>query len=152
MTRRTVDTSGWDEEAILDCIVNGASLAEIGRELGGDRSDVSRWLAADEKRSARAAVARTTSAAAFDDECARLIAGASDIFELAKAKEMAQHLRWRASKIAPRIYGDKLIHEGEVTLSLAQQLRELSAAPVPAHAALPGGTTLALPRPGEDLS
>ena len=36
------------------------------------------------------------------------IRDSADEFELKKAKELAHHYRWKASKIAPRDYGDKL--------------------------------------------
>ena len=52
------------------------------------------------------------------------IAQASDPFELAKAKELAHHYRWRASKIAPKLYGDKQSVEGKFTVDWAQVCQE----------------------------
>jgi hypothetical protein len=52
------------------------------------------------------------------------IAQAGDPFELAKAKELAHHYRWRASKIAPKLYGDKQSVEGKFTVDWAQVCQE----------------------------
>jgi hypothetical protein len=53
-----------------------------------------------------------------------VFAQASDAFELAKAKELAHHYRWRASKIAPKLYGDRLQVEGKFTVDWAQVCQE----------------------------
>jgi hypothetical protein len=44
----------------------------------------------------------------WDEQALDAIDMARDGFTLSKAKEKAHHLRWRAAKIAPRDYGDKL--------------------------------------------
>lgn len=49
------------------------------------------------------------------------IRAASDPFALAKAREVASHLRWRASKIAPTDYGDKIEHEHKGGVTLVMQ-------------------------------
>jgi hypothetical protein len=46
------------------------------------------------------------------------------------------------AKWAPRKYGDKLELGGQLGLTVAQQLRELSATPVPPHAPMPPGAEL----------
>jgi hypothetical protein len=47
-----------------------------------------------------------------------VIAQAGEQFDLAKAKELAHHYRWRAKMANPREYGDKtsIEHSGELTL------------------------------------
>ena len=49
----------------------------------------------------------------WDDRAEAVLRDASDLFELAKAKELAHHYRWRASKIAPRDYGDRTVLAGD---------------------------------------
>ena len=41
-----------------------------------------------------------------------MIAAAKDALALGKARELAHHYRWRASKIAPRDYGDRMAVTG----------------------------------------
>ena len=45
---------------------------------------------------------------------------ASDPFELARARELASHYRWKASKADPGQFGDKLetTHKGNVGVSI----------------------------------
>lgn len=98
---------GWTEDAAIEKIEGGSSVAQMAEAVGISRSALWRWLNADEGRSARVTRARQLSAAAWDEKAERGIREASDPFELSRAKELAHHYRWRASKIAPKDYGDK---------------------------------------------
>ena len=60
----------------------------------------------------------------WDQVAVEGIERATDTFELAKAKEIAHHYRWRASKIAPKLYGDKQSVEGKFTVDWAQVCQE----------------------------
>jgi len=99
---------GLTEEQILERIEDGESLASIAASKGKVRSMLSKWIAADENRSARARTSRELAASAWDEKAESGIAEATDPFDLAKAKELAHHYRWRSSKISPAQYGDKL--------------------------------------------
>lgn len=101
------------EEEILALIKSGEAFYAIAGHFGVDRGDFTRWIEADSQRSARAREARKAASAAWDEKAERGIDEARDPFELAKAKELAHHYRWRASKIAPKEYGDKV--QTEVT-------------------------------------
>ena len=59
----------------------------------------------------------------WDERAGDVIQQAADPFELAKAKELAHHYRWRASKIAPRDYGDRIQADvgGGVTLTIKSE-------------------------------
>lgn len=94
-------------DAICDAILNGEMLSDIARSYGVSFAYLSKWISEDSDRSARAREARIAAAAAYEERAFDLIASAGDQFELARAKEMAHHLRWRASKINPRDYGDR---------------------------------------------
>ena len=98
----------YDEEKIIERIASGETLTAIAKDLGKSRAALSDWLAAESSRSVRAREARTRAAAAWDDMAEEVIEEAADPFELAKAKELAHHYRWRAKAVAPREYGDKL--------------------------------------------
>lgn len=102
-------------EAISQLIEDGDTITAIAQKFAVDKATVSRWLNDDPQRSAHAREARAKSAQAWDEKALEGIEQAEDAFELAKAKERAHHLRWRASKINPREYGDKIDVKQEVS-------------------------------------
>lgn len=101
-----LDAAGLD--AICSHFKEGMGYGEISRKYGVGQARLFDWLAAVPERSARARAARSEAAASYEEQAARGIEEARDPFELAKAKELAYHLRWRASKVNPREYGEKL--------------------------------------------
>lgn len=107
---------GSSEDDIIERIECGESIAGVASEIGCNRSVLWKWLEADEKRSARATRARQIATMAWDDKAETGISQANDAFELSRAKELAHHYRWRASKIDPSRYGDKVenVLSGEV--------------------------------------
>ena len=106
-----LDALGID--AICERLQSCETMTSIAVSLGMRISRLQDWIAADAGRSVRVREARAATAAQYDDEALSRIDAAKDPFELARAREAAQHLRWRASKIAPREYGDKV--QAEVT-------------------------------------
>ena len=117
----------------------GHTLTAIARKMGVARSKLLVWIEEDDDRSARVREARRRAAWAWDELAEDVIRNAADPLELSRAKELAHHYRWRASKIAPREYGDKVELSGSVEMTLAQRLKALDEKPVPAHAPLPTG-------------
>lgn len=130
------DFFGLTEDDLLERIDSGEMLTAIAASVGKSKSMLGRWIAADEGRSARVREARILAAEAWDAAAQAGIEGAADPFELAKAKEIAHHLRWRASKIAPKVYGDKIQTEVtgkdggpvQVSQSLSPEVAALAAA------------------------
>ncbi len=98
-------------DRICDAIANGGSMTAIAVAAGTSVGGLSSWIAADAERSARVREARIVSARVWDEKAEAAIEGAKDAISLGKARELAQHYRWRASKIAPKDYGDKVSHE-----------------------------------------
>jgi hypothetical protein len=88
-------------DALCDRIVAGETMSAVAASWGVSRGSVVNWLAASSERGERARVARMMSAAAFDELAETAIREARDPFELAKARELAIHLRWRAAKCDP---------------------------------------------------
>jgi hypothetical protein len=88
-------------DAFCDRIVSGETMSAVAASLGVSRGSLVNWLGASPERSERARVARMMSAAAFDELAETAIREARDPFELAKARELAIHLRWRAAKCDP---------------------------------------------------
>ena len=70
--------------------------------------------------------ANMVSAAAFDEMAEKAILGATDVLSLAKARELAQHYRWRASKRDVLGFGNKVAVGG------ASGLPPIQVEPLPA--------------------
>ena len=117
---------GLSEEDIIARIESGESIAQIAAGIDCNRAMLWRWIEADEERSARCARARQRAAAAWDEMAEAGISNAKDPFELSQAKEMAHHYRWRASKIAPKVYGEKLELAGDAANPLTVVVRRLT--------------------------
>ena len=101
--------------ALCEAILQPKPQRAIAEDLGVSPGSLVAWIAADPERSARVREARAQTALMWDDKATHVIEEAKDQFELAKAKELAHHYRWRAAKIAPKEYGDKvdLNHGGQ---------------------------------------
>ena len=98
-------------DSICQALADGTTMNAIAAEIGVSFGTLSTWLAADPEHSARAREARTHAARVWDEKALSAIEGAKDPFELQRARELAQHYRWRASKTAPKEYGDKITAE-----------------------------------------
>lgn len=101
-----LDAFGID--AICDMIAAGKSLTEIARKAKVSIGTLRRWFEADTARSARARETRAKTAQFWDEKAEAEIRNAKSTLGMAKARELAHHYRWRASKIAPAEYGEKL--------------------------------------------
>lgn len=110
-------------DAICEELRGGETLTGIAKSLGIEPATIVNWIAADPQRSARTKIARSEAAALWDERAVVEIKAADDKFELDKARELATHYRWRASKLAPKEYGDRVAHEheGEITVLSADQ-------------------------------
>lgn len=95
---------------VCDRIGDEATLTAIAREASVATATLLNWINLDADRSARVKAARTQMAAVWDERATEVIVSATTPFELAKARELAQHYRWRASKISPA-YNDKVVQE-----------------------------------------
>lgn len=88
-------------------IIGGTTNLDAAKQAGVSRDTLVNWVATDPERIRRAQDARTLSSFAFDELAEKLITGAKNPFGLQKARELAHHYRWRASKIAPNQYGNR---------------------------------------------
>lgn len=120
----------FGEEAVISAIRDGEMLTDIAKGIGVTRSALSVWIALTDTRSARVREARAAAAATYDEMAYEKISEATDPFSLAKAREQASHLRWRASKMNPGEYGDRqtLTHDGNVSMTLfdGEQARRMA--------------------------
>lgn len=121
--RSIFDTVGID--AICNDLTGGDSMTAIAKKHGVTVHALVVWIAGDVTRSARVREARTEAAKLWDELATDGIQNATDPFELAKAKEIAHHYRWRASKIAPKEYGDKIDHDikhsGQIAMTITPE-------------------------------
>lgn len=101
----------YTEQRVMDELADGKPMKHIAIEAGVSFGAMSVWIATDPDRSARAREARIHAARIWDEKAEAVIEDARDPFTLAQAKELAHHYRWRASKTAPRDYGDKVTAE-----------------------------------------
>lgn len=100
-----------DEKGIdwlCDRISEGGLQREICEELKIGAASLARWIAAEPERSARVREARIAAARFYEELAGVVIEAAEDQFSLAKAKELAHHYRWKASKASPKEFGDKV--------------------------------------------
>jgi hypothetical protein len=105
LAQQALDTEGL--ESICARVCDGETLTGIAHSLDVSFGSLQTWLEAVPERSARVKEARRRAARMWDEKALKGIEEAADAFALAKAKEAAHHLRWRASKIAPADYGDR---------------------------------------------
>jgi len=103
--------TAFGEDAVISALSDGKTMTAIALEIGVTVGQLSVWLSKDDERSARAREARSYAARLWDEKAEEIIYQATDPFELNRAKELAHHYRWRAAKIAPKDYGDKVTNE-----------------------------------------
>lgn len=100
-------------EKILNGLMEGNSLRKLcEREDMPHRSTVVRWMAADEAFAAKCAHARELQADLMDDMIIDT-AEACTPENAAAARVKISAYQWRASKLAPKRYGDKLAIGGD---------------------------------------
>lgn len=105
-------------DAVCESIANGESLTAIAKRIEVSVGSFFTWLEAESERSARVREVRSATARLWDEKAEQCIKDAPDEFELKRAKELSHHYRWRAAKIAPKEYGDRLEVEGKGVLPM----------------------------------
>lgn len=106
--RKPKVTDELDIDRVCELLTIGCTLTGIAEQHKCSLASLIAWIAETPERSARTRTARQEAAKLWDEEATRRIEEAKDSFDLSKAKELAHHYRWRASKIAPKEYGDKV--------------------------------------------
>ena len=103
-----------DKNAIMDRIMaeleTGRSLVQVCKDEGmPDRETVSRWMRDEPAYAAKYAYARAMQADTLFSEMAdvehKVQVGTMDSHA---ARVVLDSMRWRASKLAPKVYGDRL--------------------------------------------
>lgn len=97
-----------DIELICEDILDGLSYRAIAKKYNTNLTAVYNFVS-DEKHSARVNDARSVSADTFVDKAEdALIEAEGTLTEITRARELASHYRWKASKRNPKVFGDKV--------------------------------------------
>ena len=97
-----------DLDNIVEMILQGDSYKTMAQKLNIGLTKLHEFTS-NTNHSARVREALIISASTFDDKAEQVLLDAKrDMVEIQRARELAQHYRWKASKRAPRVYGDKL--------------------------------------------
>ncbi len=95
-------------DAICDLMLQKVSLRAIEETEGmPNRSTILRWLTKHPEFADKYARARETQADLLDDEI-QVAAEAADIVDWQLHKMRIETMKWRAGRMAPKKYGDKL--------------------------------------------
>ena len=102
-----MDLEGKIDE-IVDLLIEGQQYREIAAKFDVTLSKLVRFLAKTEN-AALVSEGLQFSADQYADKAEQVLKDAeSDSVEISRARELAQHYRWKASKRNPRRFGDKL--------------------------------------------
>lgn len=97
-------------EAVCERLMEGDGYRAIAKSAGVSLGTFAAWLAASSERSARAREARKVSAETEDEQALKVLEDLDadpSPGAVAKAREIAQHRRWRAKVRDPERYGDR---------------------------------------------
>lgn len=122
-------------QALEEAMSQGVSLHEFAREVGISVMTLHRWIHLDEERTLRYVRAQEVRAHYWADEItreaerpvARLPKGGLDPADVALKRLRVDSLKWVASKLAPRHYGDRIEVQAKVTHDVVGELREFIA-------------------------
>jgi hypothetical protein len=109
---------------ICDRIVDGESLRRIcADDKMPAMSTVMEWLGSNDDFRSRYARAREAQAEVMDDMILEVAAGAED--NPAAARVKIEAYKWRASKLAPKVYGERQQIDSTVTVRHEDALKAL---------------------------
>lgn len=117
-SQEILDGIGIDR--ICEMIADDMSYREIAAKIGVSKSVIGRWIAADPGRLACAHGALKESAQVCDAKALEVLQNIPEeptTGQVAKAREIAQHYRWRAKARNPSEYGDKVEVSGEFNVN-----------------------------------
>ena len=100
--------ASMDIDKIIEMIIDGYTFRAISKKLDVPLSTLYDFTKRSE-HSARTRDALEISAQTYEEKAEEILIGAdASAYEMQRARELAQHYRWKASKRSPRRYGDKI--------------------------------------------
>lgn len=100
----------FGEDSMIESVCAGSTISELASDLGVPVKALSDWIGSKESRRHRFLWARAVSAEAKEIEAYRhldTLPPTATPAEVARAKELAAHCRWQATKRNPDTYGEK---------------------------------------------
>lgn len=129
------------EEEILALFADGNSVGQIARRYGVSRRSVFNWLdAGGEERKQRWEAAKKDAAEAYVEKAEEVLEdmGSTETPQhMARAKELANHYRWKAAKLDRSTYGDDKaslnlnLNLGNLHLDALRQIGSMSPQQIP---------------------
>ena len=109
----TVELTDALSDEICERLIEGESLRSICSDKDmPSRATVLRWMGADAAFEAKCARARVLQADTLFEEL-QSIADEGNPDDVQRAKLRVSVMQWRASKLAPKKYGDRITHQGD---------------------------------------
>lgn len=108
-------------EAICDLMREGTVYRDVAARVGVSLSALWRWIYVDDERAAKVRTALTESADACDALAEAVLMDISpeaSKAEVARARELAHHYRWRAAKRNPKTFGERQQVDLDATLDI----------------------------------
>lgn len=126
-------------DLICEDLIEGIVYEDIAKKYSVSYGTLHAFISNNDN-SARVIVARQQSADAFDTKAERVLmdlqAGGTNA-DIARARELASHYRWRASKRNPKVFGDKVELSGnaDAPLQIITGMRVINTLPAAAEPA-----------------
>jgi len=95
-------------DEILDLFADGVPYREVAKKMGVSTRTLHKFLSIPENNIEYQSVLQESSDSYASKAEEVLLNSPPDKIEIQRARELAQHYRWMASKRNPRKYGDKL--------------------------------------------
>lgn len=114
------------EEKFLALVSSGKSISDAAKEIGVDRVTIYRWQDEDRNFATRCARAREAQADVMDDRIMEVVNKVErEELKPDAARVILSGLQWRASKLAPKKYGDKLELSGDPGAPLVHKIERV---------------------------
>lgn len=104
----SVDQSVLDIDEVSEFVQAGGTLTKYAKIKHRDPGRVYAWIFGNAQNLARYRAAQANAADACVDRADEVLDEIRLVSDVPRAREIAQHNRWKASKMAPARYGDKL--------------------------------------------
>ena len=137
----------YDLDLICGLLRDGENLTEVAKAFKRSRDSLRKWVIEDRARQTAVDEARHEGAHAYVEKAGAVLAeitpGATKA-TIARARELAHHYRWMASKMMPKTYGERVELDGHVSVDpltiLVQQI-QANGSRIPLRGVSPGEIT-----------
>ncbi len=105
------------QRLLIERISNGETKADACAALGVSRRSVTRWVERDPEFAERWRAARIEQAHSLADDAVRIAnesVAPGDMVAVQRNRLRVDTLKWLTSKIAPRLYGERIVAEHNV--------------------------------------